>query len=110
MIPNELRSKYFVTKTRVKHMGKGKKDKLFHTVVWDESMKRNDFVNEYGEADPKGCGLFLCNVEWNDFTEDRYWDVPEYRAEAIKSYRGRIKAIRAKYGLSQSDVAAFMRV
>lgn len=91
-------------------MGKGKKDKLFHTVVWDESMKRNDFVNEYAEADPKGCGLFLCRVEWNDFTEDRWWDVPNYRAEAVKSYRNRIKAIRAKYGLSQSEVAEYMRV
>lgn len=110
MIPNGLQMKYFVTNTRVKHMGKGKKDKLFYTVEWNPERTRKDFVNEYGKADPKGCGLFLCRVEWNDFTEDRWWDVPNYRAEAVKSYRNRIKTIRAKYGLSQSEVAEYMRV
>lgn len=110
MIPSELTAKYYAVKTRVKHMGKNKKDKLFHTVVWNDSMSRRDFLNEYAEADAKACGLFLCKVEFNDFTEDRYWDVPEYRAEAVKSYRGRIKTIRTKYGLSQSEVAAFMAV
>lgn len=110
MIPEDLYRKYYVTKKRVKHMGAGKKDKIFYKVEWNEALTRRDFLVEFEEVDPKGCGLFLCRVEWNDFTGDRYWDVPEYRDEAIKSYRGRIKTIRAKYGLSQSEVAEYMRV
>lgn len=110
MIPKELRSKYYVTKVRVKRMGKNKKDKLFYSVEWNPSETRRAFLDEYNKTDPKGCGLFLCKVEWNDFTEDRFWDVPDYRDEAIRAYRKRINGIRSKYGLSKSEVADFMRV
>lgn len=110
MIPTELRSRYYMTKVRVKHMGKNKKDKMFYSVEWNPSKTRKDFLKEYEKTDRKGCGLFLCRVEWNDFTEDRWWDVSDYREAAIKDYRGRIKGIRAKYGLSKSEVADFMRV
>lgn len=110
MIPKELRSKYYVTKVRVKHMGKNKKDKLFYSVEWNPSLTRRAFVDEYAKADQKGCGLFLCHVEFNDFTEDKWWNVPTYRDEAVRAYRKRINGIRSKYGLSKSEVADFMRV
>lgn len=110
MIPKELSKKYYVTKTRVKHMGKNKNDKKFYSIEWNEAMTRRDFIMEYGEADPKGCGLFLCKVERNDFADDRWWDIPGYRDEAISTYRERIKAIRVRYGLTKSEVAQFMTV
>lgn len=110
MIPRELSEKYYIVKVHVKHMGKGRNNKLFHTVEWNPATSRRSFLTEYEKADRKGCGLFLCKIEWNDFTQDRYWDVPDYRDEAIRTYRKRIKDIRHRYGLSKSDVANYMAV
>lgn len=91
-------------------MGRNKPDKKFYSMEWNPETTRRDFVDEYAKTDPKGCGLFLCKVEWNDFTGDRWWDAPGYRDRAVRNYRDRIKAIRMSYGLSKSDVAGFMRV
>lgn len=106
----ELDAKYFETRTMRKKKGAGKGYKITYAVVWREGVKPRDYLNEFAEIDRKGCGLFLCKIEMEDFTTDRYWDVPDYRDEAIRAYRDRIKAIRLSHGLSKSEVTEFMRV
>lgn len=110
MIPTALRQKYYVDKIRLKKKGANKGYKKIVTREWNPDRTRREFLLEYEAVDRKGCGLFLCKVEFNDFTEDRYWDVPEYRDEAVRTYRERIRSIRNGYGLSKSEVAEFMRV
>lgn len=106
----ELNRKYFVTDVRRKKKGAGKGYKEYVEVSFNESLTRRDYLRELAEVDKTACGLFLCKVEHEGFTTDRYWDVPDYRDEAIKDYRGRIRAIRMDYGLSKNAVAEFMRV
>lgn len=110
MTPNYLREKYYLCKVSSHSKGAkgGKKVKV--EVIFDESKRRRDFLNEFEEADAKACGLFLCKVEWHDMTEDRWWDVETCRADAVRAYRDRIKGLRLKYGLSKSEVEDFMRV
>lgn len=109
MIPKQLK-RYYVTKVRVKHMGRNKKDKKFYSIEWNPEMSRREYLREYMEADPRGCGLFLCRVEFNDLTEDRWWDTPGYRGAVLAEYRRKITRIRKQYGLASSEVKEFMRV
>lgn len=96
--------------TKRKSKGAGKGYKNTYEKVWSDRMTRREYLNRLEEIDPRACGLFLCRVEHDDFTSDRYWDVPDYRDEAIRSYRDKIKSIRLQYGLSKSEVSGFMRV
>lgn len=96
--------------TTKKKKGAGKGYKYTYESVWSDRMTRREYLNRLEEIDCKECGLFLCRLEQTEMNDDRYWDVPTYRDEAIKVYRGRIKAIRLKYGLSKSEVSEFMRV
>lgn len=111
---NELFREYF---TRTVHLvNKGYKpdgNKRYVakvTTTFNETKTRREFVDEYARTDPRGCGLFLCKVEFNEANEDRYWDCPDYRDEFKKNYRAKIKAIRAEYGLSQTDVKPYMAI
>ena len=92
----------------VKHMGANKPDKIYCELQIEGTPRK--WMNEYERSDPRGFALFLCKMTRSDFVSDRWWDVPSYRDEAIREYRGRIKAIRVKYGLSKSEVSDYMRV
>lgn len=104
----KLRYKYgsYVHKSW-KHMGAGKETKEYFKWKWDNFA---GYLNELRDLSPRDYALTLLEIERKDFTDDRWWDVPDYRKEAIKNYRERVKSIRLKYGLSKSDVACFMRV
>lgn len=110
MTIKELNGVAYAIHTQKKKKGANKGYKYTYTKVWSGAMTRAEYLSKLADIDRRECGLFLCKVEWNDFKEDRWWDVPSYRDEAVKSYRERIKAIRMQYGLSKSDVARFMRV
>lgn len=106
----ELDRVAYATHTTKKKKGANKGYKLIHAVVWSGAISRKAYIEKLNEIDPKECGVFLCRAEYYDFTDCRWWDTPDYRDEAIREYRDRIKAIRLKYGLSKSEVASFMRV
>ena len=110
MTLNELNGVAYAIHTQKKKKGAGKGYKYTYETVWSGRITRKEYLNQLEEIDPKECGLFLCKVEHADFTEDRFWDMPGYRDEAIRNYRERIKAIRLNYGLSKSEVSKFMRV
>lgn len=110
MTINELNGVAYAIHTKAKKKGAGKGYKYTHTTVWSDRITRREYLNRLEEIDRRECGLFLCKVERDDFNGDRYWDVPDYREQAIRSYRERIKTIRMQYGLSKSEVSEFMRV
>lgn len=110
MTIQDLNRVAYATRTTKKKKGAGKGYKYTYEKVWTGAMSPREYFDRYAEIDRRGCGISLCRFEHMDFTEDRWWDVPEYRDEAIRDYRGRIKAIRMQYGLSKSDVSEFMRV
>lgn len=106
----ELFNKYYTRKVKLQKKGAGKGYKQTMTIQFNETHTRREFLEEYAQTDPHGCGLFLCKVEFNEATEDRYWDCPDYRDEFKREYRAKIKAIRAEYGLSQSEVKPYMAI
>lgn len=110
MTKKELDGVAYAIHTTKKKKGANKGYKYTYTKVWSGAMTRKEYLIKFAEIDLRECGLFLCDIEHRDFTEDRYWDIPDYRDEAIRGYRERIKSIRLKYGLSKSEVACFMRV
>lgn len=110
MTLRELDAKYFTLKESRKKKGAGKGYKVSYARVWADGATPRRYLSELAEADSRACGLLLCKSEQMDMQEDRWWDVPTYRDEAIRTYRDRIKAIRLNYGLSKSEVAVFMRV
>lgn len=110
MTVKELNGVAYAIRTTKKKKGANKGYKYTYESVWSGAITRREYLNRLEEIDRRECGLFLCRLERNDFTDDRYWDVPGYRDEAIKTYRERIKSIRLRYGLSQSEVSEFMRV
>lgn len=111
MIPNELFTKYYVPEVRTKKMGANKGTKVYvDGFKFDETKSRRDYLRELAEADRAACGVFLCRVEFNELTEDKWWDTPGYRNTHLKEYRSRITSIRKEYGLRSADVAEFMRV
>lgn len=110
MTIKELNRVAYAIHTTKKKKGANKGYKYTYESVWSGAMTRREYLNRLEEIDAKECGLFLCRLEQTEFQDDRWWDMPTYRDEAIKSYRGRIKAIRLRYGLSQSEVSEFMRV
>lgn len=110
MTIKELNRVAYAIHTTKKKKGANKGYKYTYTSVWSDRMTRREYLNRLEEIDRKECGLFLCRLEQNEMNDDRYWDVPDYRDEAIKTYRARIKAIRVRYGLSKSEVSEFMRV
>lgn len=107
---SELNSKYFTVHASRKKKGAGKGYKVTYKTVWRDGVKPRDYVNELAEADSIAAGRLLCNVEFADLMNDRWWDVPNYRAEHLRTYRSRITSIRKQYGLRSTDVAEFMRV
>lgn len=107
---NELFNRYYTESVHLKKKGAGKGYKKIVSVMFRADKTRREFVDEYARTDPRGCGLFLCKVEFNEANEDRYWDCPDYRDEFKKNYRAKIKAIRAEYGLSQTDVKPYMAI
>lgn len=109
-IPDELRRKYYVEKVRLKKKGANKGYKKFVTIEWNPNFTRNDFIAEFRRLDPKGCGLFLCELERMELSDDRWWDTPEYRVSHLRSYRATITRIRKEYGLTSKDVAEYMKV
>lgn len=110
MTKKELDGIAYAVHTTKKKKGANKGYKYTYTTVWSGAMTRREYLSRLAEIDRKECGLFLCKLEHSDFTSDRYWDVPDYRDEAIRNYRERIKSIRMQYGLSKSEVSGFMRV
>lgn len=107
---NDIFKRYYVTKVRLKKKGAGKGYKQIVSIQFNPERSRRDFLSDYAQADRHGCGLFLCKVEHKEATEDRYWDCPEYREEFKREYRAKLKAIRAEYGLSQSEVKPYMAI
>lgn len=106
----ELFSRYYTHTVKLKKKGAGKGYKKTVSVQFRPDRSRREFLNDYARTDLRGCGLFLCKVEHNEAVQDRYWDCPGYRDEFKREYRAKIKAIRAKYGLSQSEVKPFMAI
>lgn len=106
----ELFNRYYTRKVRHQKKGAGKGYKKIVSIQFRPDRTRREFIEDYTQTDPRGCGLFLCKVEYNEATEDRYWDCPDYRDEFKKSYRAKIKAIRYEYGLSQTDVKPYMAI
>lgn len=108
---SELFMRYFTPKVRTKSKGAGKGTKVYvDGYVFNESLRRADYLRELAEESRTECGLFLCRAEWQDMHDDRWWDVPGYRDEFVRTYREKIKKLRAEYGLSKSEVSEFMRV
>lgn len=107
---NDLFNRYYTESVRLKKKGAGKGYKKIVSIHFRADRSRREFINDYTHADPRGCGLFLCKVEYNEATEDRYWDCPAYRDEFKRAYRAKIKSIRAEYGLSQTDVKPYMAI
>ena len=110
MTKKDLDGIAYAIHTTKKKKGANKGYKYSYERVGSGAMSRAEYLKRLAEIDRKECGLFLCGVERFNFTEDKWWDIPSYRDEAIKSYRERIKGIRMQYGLSKSDVTKFMRV
>ena len=110
MTKDELYTRYYVTRVSSHSKGKQGGKKIKVRVVFNESRTRRDYLNDLESIDRKSCGMFLCRIEHDDMTSDRWWDVPTYRDDAIRDYRSRINGIRQIYGLSKSEVAEFMRV
>lgn len=110
MTIKELNGVAYAIRTTKKKKGANKGYKYTYESVWSGAITRREYLNRLEEIDRKECGLFLCRLEHTEFTDDGWWRGTDYEAEAIKAYRGRIKAIRLKYGLSQSEVSEFMRV
>ena len=110
MTKNELDAVAYAVRSKRKKKGKNKGYKYTYTTVWSGRVSRGEYASILRENDPREYGFFLCKLERFDFTEDRWWDTPSYREEAIRSYRDKIKSIRMLYGLSKSEVAEFMRV
>lgn len=110
MTLNELNGVAYATRQTKKKKGADKGYKFTYTTVWSDRMTRNEYLNELARIDRKECGLFLCKVEFNELTEDRWWDVPDYRATHLQSYRRKITEIRKTYGLTSAEVSEFMRV
>lgn len=110
MTLNELNGVAYAIRTTKKKKGAGKGYKCIHTKVWSGRMTRAEYLSEFARIDRKRCGLFLCEVEKNELTEDRWWDVPDYRAAHLQTYRRTITEIRKAYGLTSTEVSQFMRV
>lgn len=110
MTKNELDGMAYAVRTTKKKKGANRGYKYTYETVWSDAMTRRQYLDELARIDRIECGLFLCGMEQMEMTGDRWWDVPDYRDEAIRDYRGRIKRIRAEYGLSKSAVSEFMRV
>lgn len=103
--------KYHTPKVRTKSKGADKGTKVYVTgFEFNETMRRADYLRELAEESRTECGLFLCRAEWQDMHDDRWWDVPGYRDEFVRTYREKIKKLRMEYGLSKSEVSEFMRV
>lgn len=96
--------------TTRKKKGAGKGYKVTYKVQFNPAYTPSEYLNEYEQTDSIGCGLFLCQVEFNDLTNDRWWDVPTYRDEHLTTYRRKITTIKKCYGLTNADVKKFMRV
>lgn len=75
--------------------------------VWDDYA---GYMRGLRDKSPRDYGMMLLRMEQRDFRKDRWWDVDGYREEAIREYRGRIKEIRQKWGVSKSEAEPFMRV
>lgn len=110
MTTRELNAKYFAVSTSKHKKGVDKGYKVTYKVRFNPAYTPAEYLSEYEETDPIGCGLFLCQVEFNDLTADRWWDVPTYREEHLTTYRRKITAIKKRYGLTNADVKKFMRV
>lgn len=96
---------YVLASRKKKGAGKGNKE----TYRWQWRDYRG-YRNALRELFPREYGLMCCREEQSDFACDTWWNVPDYRDEAIRDYRGRVKAIRLEYGLTKSEVSEFMRV
>lgn len=90
-----------------KKKGAGKGYKECHEWRWRD---RAGYMAALRERFPREYAIRLCRDEREELLADRWWDFGEYRAEHVRAYRERIKAIRLEHGLSKSDVEEFMRV
>lgn len=106
----KLNDNAFAVRARRKKKGADKGYKYTYTTVWSGEMTRAEYLNRLVGIDRRQCGLFLCRLELNELTGDRWWDVPSYRAAHLKGYRSKITAIRKEYGLTSTEVRGFMRV
>lgn len=106
----KINAEVYSSKATKKKKGAGKGYKYTYTKVWSDRMTRAEYLNRLAGIDRRQCGLFLCKVELNELTGDRWWDVPGYRAAHLKAYRSRITSIRKEYGLTSTEVSGFMRV
>lgn len=108
MTPDRLRYMYggYVLASR-KKKGAGKGYKETYRWQWHDYK---GYRNALREQFPREYGLMCCREERECFTADTWWDTPDYRDEAIRDYRDRVKAIRLEYGLTKSEVSEFMRV
>ena len=106
----KLNKSAYAVRSKRKCMGANKGYKYTYTTVWSDRMTRAEYLLHLAEIDRKECGLFLCKLEFNELNEDKWWDVPGYRAAHLKGYRSKITSIRKEYGLTSSEVSGFMRV
>lgn len=96
---------YVLASRKKKGAGKGYKEN--YKWVWRDYRS---YMNELRELFPREYAIRLCRDERDELLADRWWDGGDYRAEHIRAYRERIKAIRLSHGLSKSEVSEFMRV
>lgn len=106
----KLNAEAYSVKAKKKKKGADKGHKYTYTSVWSGRVSHAEYLNRLEDIDRKECGLFLCRLEHTEFTDDDWWRGTDYEAEAVKSYRERIKGIRMRYGLTKSEVSEFMRV
>ena len=106
----ELDRTAYIIKRKRKCVGAGKPDKYFYRTDWAGTMTRREYLDRLAETDPKECGRWLCYVEHRQMSEDRWWDCDGCRKEMLRQYRGKITAIRKKYGLTSTEVSRFMQV
>lgn len=107
MTERELWNKYFYYSEKSKSKGANKGRKVTYRPELRDGADYFAFVRELAKINPVSAGRIYCNIERDDMLNDRWWDTPNYRAEAIKNYRGRINAIREQYGMSRAQVKEF---
>lgn len=106
----ELNKRYFVTSVNYRSKGAGRAKKAYYTRSFASGVTPRDYLSEFARINRKKCGEFLCAIELQDATGDRWWDCDGYRSEFLANYRRRITQIRKEYGLTSSEVKRFMRV
>lgn len=93
-----------------KKKGAGKGYKCTYDRKFKSLEHQRAYYSKLREMFPRDYALLLIASEHYDMENDRYWDTPMYRSEAIRDYRNRIHEIKEKYGLSHAEVKSYYHV